>query len=468
MNTPWGKWSTETFPPREFLRRFHLPQIVRIHENCTQGASPIPAKLDLSQPILLYQAYMCRKVYAHSLDRDVNGGMKIVEPSLVIPDSYPGWIATVTDDGHTAGYFTTVEQVARSEVPYFLLRENIVAYKLVESSTHRRGRKSVYEKTNVMSGQVIQFLGVYEDASIKAPASNRAHSRYARCFSPREGIIYLPFLTCGKFYAVAKQGTHSVNHVFLVSNLLKSNTLKLPTTVRIVSGSRPEVPYHFTGFLRLEEVIEQYVILGCTFRGKKPVLLEIDVDSDFNFRRSLDDLHYRRTKHFGRMLQYCLDEGERWRRQIKVAYHVMPQTPKESRWKSSVGSNSSRGKLPPLPIPKTCITTNFDDGDSAMRSNTINSVSSKGSSFTSKSSNFFSRFWNLHKPKFTVSSRKKCDFSATESVSEFSYCGHLYESVSHQAETKMGQDACFHLEGGDDGYGTGQLDGEDSTYDSVN
>lgn len=34
----------------------------------------------------------------------------------------------VTNKGHTAGYFTTIDEVARAQVPYFLTREDITAF----------------------------------------------------------------------------------------------------------------------------------------------------------------------------------------------------------------------------------------------------------------------------------------------------------------------------------------------------
>ncbi|GIY97329.1 CABIT domain-containing protein [Caerostris extrusa] len=78
----WG----EPLPPQEFLRKYGLPQIVRVFEgNRVQG----PARVDLDRPLLLYKAYICQQVHARSIDRDKNGGITSVGPPLILPDTYP-------------------------------------------------------------------------------------------------------------------------------------------------------------------------------------------------------------------------------------------------------------------------------------------------------------------------------------------------------------------------------------------
>lgn len=79
----WG----EPLPPQEFLRKYGLPQVVRVFEgNRVQG----PARVDLDRPLLLYKAYVCQQVHARSIDRDKNGGITSVGPALILPDTYLG------------------------------------------------------------------------------------------------------------------------------------------------------------------------------------------------------------------------------------------------------------------------------------------------------------------------------------------------------------------------------------------
>ncbi|EEC15156.1 hypothetical protein IscW_ISCW010754 [Ixodes scapularis] len=79
-------WCPMGLPPREFVRRVPLPQVVRIQERVQS-----PSSLDLSQPLVLYKAYKCRKVHARSLSPDVRSpGLSLAGPALVIPDSYSG------------------------------------------------------------------------------------------------------------------------------------------------------------------------------------------------------------------------------------------------------------------------------------------------------------------------------------------------------------------------------------------
>lgn len=49
-----------------------------------------------------------------------------------------GWFAIVTSDGHTASYYSTVEQVASSKVTFFLTRYDVPAY---TNTTEGEGRR---------------------------------------------------------------------------------------------------------------------------------------------------------------------------------------------------------------------------------------------------------------------------------------------------------------------------------------
>ncbi|KAH9363298.1 hypothetical protein HPB48_006404 [Haemaphysalis longicornis] len=84
-----GSWQRQAPPglsPRELVRRVPLPQVVRIQERVES-----PSSLDLSQPLVLYRAYKCRKVHARSLGPDDRAsGLSLTGPPLVIPDTYSG------------------------------------------------------------------------------------------------------------------------------------------------------------------------------------------------------------------------------------------------------------------------------------------------------------------------------------------------------------------------------------------
>ena len=91
----------ESLPPRKFISKYHLPQLVRIHDahlhklnnednDLMSAQSYGNSLLDLDQPFLLYKAYPCRQVIAHTLDTDGMGDYKRVGPALLIPEGYPG------------------------------------------------------------------------------------------------------------------------------------------------------------------------------------------------------------------------------------------------------------------------------------------------------------------------------------------------------------------------------------------
>ncbi|XP_015923756.1 uncharacterized protein [Parasteatoda tepidariorum] len=450
----WG----EPLPPPEFLRKYGLPQIVRIFENNkVQG----PARVDLDKPLLLYKAYVCQQVHARSIDRDKNGGITCVGPPLVLPDTYTGWLAVITEEGHTAGYFNSVCEIATAQVPYFLSRDQTQGYK---ESTDPKGNLK-YVKAKVRAGEVLQFLGAYEDTTYSSKHSKPL--RYAKVVDRQGDLLYLPFPTPGKFFSVAGRRTRSISHVYKLSQLLA--IANLPLTVRVVSGDRPRNSRcAFTGLLRLEWSEERHVILACALKSGlgngDPTLLEIDTSSEFTFLRPLDDQKARLSKEFNKMIRYCSERGESWRQQIKIAHHVMPTLKTSSSSQNGAGSSGDT----------------YEEEDSAVRSSTVKSMSSTKSSASSR---LFKRLKLLHQSWKGGLHRSSNNASGSEdsgvqrdrglprqhsSISDF----HLYERVrdarGYQQRASWGRSSISTEILDDDGYVTSDFGGDDSSaYSSV-
>jgi hypothetical protein len=78
----------------------------------------------------------------------------------------------VTSKGQTAGYFSSMDEVARAQVPFFLTRDDVVGFSvpsvplIIPHSSDVRHRDSVRsEVIRVAAGSVLRYLGVYEDVS---------------------------------------------------------------------------------------------------------------------------------------------------------------------------------------------------------------------------------------------------------------------------------------------------------------
>lgn len=156
----------------------------------------------------------------------------------------------------------------------------------------------------IKPGEVLQFLGAYEDTTYTSKHSKPL--RYAKVVDRQGDLLYLPFPTPGKFFSVAGRRTRSISHVYRLSQLLA--VASLPLTVRVVSGDRPKsARCPFTGLLRLEWSEERHVILACAMKGGlgggEPTLMEVDTSSEFSFLRPLDDQKARLSKCFNRMLR---------------------------------------------------------------------------------------------------------------------------------------------------------------------
>ncbi|KAK3853941.1 hypothetical protein Pcinc_039543 [Petrolisthes cinctipes] len=312
--------------PKNLLKRHKLPLAAHLH------TPTAPPGLDLSRPLLLYNTYNSTKVRGVSLRPGKNGELTPVGPTIVIPDSYTGWFAVVTSDGHTAAYYNTVEQVASSQVSFFLTRYDVPAF----TNKHDENGGLSYQKTVVQSGHVLKLLGIYEDLNARRTnsggrgrdmsSSSSYCDKYAQCLNYRNEVVFLPFSASGRFYTTAHKSSKNPNHVYLMTQILKNH--RLPLTVRLVCGYMPRVPCNFTGVLRLEQAQKEAVILACTMTNEADAtLFEIDVSSNFALT-PVKDTMFPKAPIFLKTVSYCDDEAEAWRRQIKVTHHV---TEKRSR-----------------------------------------------------------------------------------------------------------------------------------------
>ncbi|CAL4062905.1 unnamed protein product, partial [Meganyctiphanes norvegica] len=308
--------NTAPLTPKQLLKRIPLPIAAHLH------APTHPPGLDLSRPLLLYSHYTSTKVRGVSLRPSVDGKMSPVGPPIVIPDSYTGWFALVTSDGHTAPFYSNIQQVAESQANFFLTRYDVPAFYRQEEAYGGAD----YKPTVVQSGHILKLMGVFEDLSTRRISSrapqmtqNTCH-KYAQCLNYKNEVIFLPFNASGRFYSAARKTSRSPNHVYLMSHIIKNH--KLPVTVRLVCGYMPRVPCSFTGVLRLEKMQKESIILACTMNYEADAtLFEIEVNSNFLLTPVKDPL-LPRTPIFLKSISYCEDEADGWRRQIKVTHHV--------------------------------------------------------------------------------------------------------------------------------------------------
>ncbi|GIY64062.1 CABIT domain-containing protein [Caerostris darwini] len=272
-----------------------------------------------------------------------------------------GWVAMVMRDGRTAGYFDSIGEVSRAAVPMFLVQDAVVGLKTAPNGMCR---------TVVPPGEVLKVLGSYEDQnrkSIMEKCRGNLHPdlmMYLKCLTQRGEILFLPYSAKGRFYCISSPDSHTLNHVYLISNLLR--VTKLPSLIRIVSGPKPHITLPFTNVVQLEEVRRETIILGCTMVDNEPILLEINANSQFSLLGAKDKTLSQRSENFKRMYKLCALEGDRWRQQIRVAHHVIPKLIKSlENHRSSVtpsvaSTNVSKNKCKELkPVLPACDMIDF-------------------------------------------------------------------------------------------------------------
>ncbi|XP_076329322.1 uncharacterized protein LOC143235241 [Tachypleus tridentatus] len=458
-----SSWSSIAHTPRDLLRHYSLPQVVRIQDSSSHIHGP--ATLDLRRPLLLYKAYTCSKVHARSLERGENGEIKPIGPPVVFPDSYQGWFSVISDNGLTAGYFRSMEQVVQAKVLLFLTKDDVTGYKCPDSEATEK--RTMYSKVVTKSGRVLRVLGLYEDLSYKTfttvdqNSSDKNSRRFVKCLTQEGEVLFLPLNTPGIFYTIACRKSNSIGHVFLLSNLLK--VWKLPLIVRLVSGQRPQFTVKSTGLFQLEEVQQKDVILACSVRNEDMFLFEIDLDSSFMFVQALNDLNYQKTDTYQRMLMFCAVEADKWRKQIKIEHSVFPQVQDSKRLFISSFRNKVKDKKHEevnLDTGSNSLFWNFETLDSKQGSDSVksrNSFTSKKSSASSRFTNPFSRLWNSWKTK-KLHVVKEVDIdsnfdtasaaNSNEGVSTMSYSAvdvNLYESLKGNIRRTFPANETLHL-----------------------
>ncbi|XP_043231276.1 uncharacterized protein LOC122386283 [Amphibalanus amphitrite] len=303
---------TDTVSLREFLRSHALPALVRITTG-EQRSAELRTQVDLSRPVLLYRVYQSVKIHARSLMRSETGDLEEVGPAIVIPEGYRGWFSLLSEDGKTAPYYSSIEEVAAARLAVFLSRHDVPAYVMTDN-----GQGTVYRKVMVGAGNVLRLMGVFRD--LNTPPSGTPALNYAQCVNYKNEVLFLPFTAEGRFYAAATRPTSSRDHVFLMSQLMRQQ--RTPMTLKLVCGFMPRMPCNFTGLLRLEEVRPERLVLGCTTESDGPgTLFELDAESALRVQ-PIDQLDRRSSPAFTRALVMCERHGELWRHQMKVSHDV--------------------------------------------------------------------------------------------------------------------------------------------------
>ncbi|XP_067141479.1 uncharacterized protein [Centruroides vittatus] len=280
--------------PRQFLQNYRLPQ------------AAIQKSEEKLSKILLFKCYTYLKFHGHVLDRDGDERIRSVGPPIVIPETFPGWMAMITRDGQTAGYFLNIRQIAEAGVTHFLVRDTINGYQ--RFPCRKRGQK--YKKIVINGGEVLRYIRTYE--SYRGRLYKREPKRYAKCARKDGKLVLLPHETLGRFYMVANKYEFTHNHLFRLSDLLRQEQLQLPLVTLLMTGY-PKDMKDFSKIIRLETIQPQTVILASKFRDKEPILFETNLDSNVTLQATRFDSS---TQN---LLKYCQEFADNWRNSIK--YH---------------------------------------------------------------------------------------------------------------------------------------------------
>ncbi|CAL4122158.1 unnamed protein product [Meganyctiphanes norvegica] len=305
--------------PKQLLQEYTLPIAAHL-------LTPIqPSGVSLKRPLMLYENYTSTTVRAVSLCQGVDGSSQPLGPAILIPDTYAGWFSLVSPEGQTAPYFDSIQEVAESQTAFFLTRYDVPGY----IRTDEDNGSASYNKTVVESGNVLKLMGVFEDFnSKKSSDQNKSDvaNKYAQCLNYKNEVVFIPFISSGRFYSTASRTSINPDHVYLLAHILKTH--KLPVVVKLVCGYIPNVPCSFTGLLKLERTEKEDTILACTMNYEAhATMFEIDVSANAVLA-PVADPSLPKLPIFLKTLSYCQDEADAWRRHVKIKNYVAEKSPR--------------------------------------------------------------------------------------------------------------------------------------------
>lgn len=143
----------------------------------------------------------------------------------------------VTNTGQTAGYFTSMQEVAFAQIPYFLTRDTLSGYLAPNSSpvTAVGGIGCDSDgQVQIPAGSVLKMLGLYEDVSslvLKTANNHKQHkSKHyqptiaAGLLSSLEPSLATP-LVSGQLHTVPSNAARYVKCMVFANDRLQCNLL---------------------------------------------------------------------------------------------------------------------------------------------------------------------------------------------------------------------------------------------------
>jgi hypothetical protein len=184
-----------------------------------------------------------------------------------------------------------------------------------------------YDQRPVQSGEVMRRLGVFVgnvDKTISSTGQKRKEIKYLKCYDDRGDEILIPFTEKGLFYEVSNGSTEKLNTLVSVSEILKRPHV-CSTFAHHVFGDPPSLAYAYTGKLKFFGVIEEETVMASTLSGdciQTP--LELQTKSPIHFQIALNEARLKSTEIYADALDMCKTTGEKYVRDIKVAFTLSP------------------------------------------------------------------------------------------------------------------------------------------------
>jgi len=192
--------------------------------------------------------------------------------------------------------------------------------------------KQTLDTRRIETGEILQTCHIADTSELKKKydvgKTLDKMDRFLVCNDEKDDKVLLDLTRDGKFYEIYESGD-TIEGLCRITEVI-SRKSKLPFKVRHVIGELPSLSSSYTSILQCYYVIEEETVLAATLDEQTMIPMELQINSPFKFKISLNESQLKQTDTYNEALQMCESDGENYVRGIKLSITVSPDINIES------------------------------------------------------------------------------------------------------------------------------------------
>ena len=143
--------------------------------------------------------------------------------------------------------------------------------------------------------------------------------RFLLCVDEKDMEIYIPLTQTGLFYEVSDGDIAKSNNCVLQILDILDEMIALPVYVRHILGDPPPVSQFYSPCLKLDRLVEEETLMGCTLDRGDLLPFEIQTNSPIKFEISLNIQKLQGTVDYAEAFNLCRNIGRNYVTDMKLA-----------------------------------------------------------------------------------------------------------------------------------------------------